>query len=120
LAVLRNTFDVLLPELERRSFTKQPLHGEPHGGNRIATTLGIRWIDLENVCCGPLEWDLVFLPERARTAFGAFDPELLSLLSVLNSARVATWCWVQSRFPEMLEHGAHHLTEVKKYWSHIR
>jgi hypothetical protein len=118
-AILRETFDVLLPQLERRSFTMQPLHGEPHSGNLIATTVGLRWIDLENVCWGPLEWDLDFLPEQARTTFGEFDQELLSLLSVLNSARVATWCWIQCRFPEMLEHGKHHLTEVKNYWAQI-
>jgi Phosphotransferase enzyme family len=116
LAVLRNSFDVLLPRLERRSFARQPLHGEPHGGNWIATTSGIRWIDLENACCGPLEWDLAFLPEKARATFGTFDPDLLTLVSVLNSARVATWCGVQGRFPQMLEHGTHHLAEVKKYW----
>jgi hypothetical protein len=60
-----------------------------------------------------------FLPEDTRPSFGEFDPALLALLSVLNSARVATWCWVQWRFPEMLEYGKSHLAIVKHYWSHI-
>jgi hypothetical protein len=118
-AILRKTFDVLLAQLEGRSFTRQTLHGEPHAGNRITTSLGFRWIDLESVCLGPLEWDLVFLPEEARAIFGGFDQDLLTLLSVLNSARVATWCWIQWRFPEMFQHGKHHLNEVNKYWTQV-
>jgi hypothetical protein len=34
----------------------------------------------------------------------------------LNSARVATWCAVQARFPEMRRHGAHHLNIVRSRW----
>jgi hypothetical protein len=119
LGILRGVFDVLLAELEHRPLKRQPLHGEPHEGNRILTDTGLRWIDFENVCTGPLEWDLVFLGENERAAFGEVDSELMSLLSVLISASVATWC-LGSTFPAMVEHAHPHLAKVKDYWSHIQ
>ena len=115
-AFLRSAFDALLIQLDARMFSLQPLHGEPHDGNRIMTPSGLRWIDFESVCRGPLEWDLLFLPEDASNAFDDVETELLGLLSTLNSARVATWCWIQWRFPEMRWHAEHHLRAVKDRW----
>ena len=65
---------------------EQPLHGEPHEANRLHTAAGIRWIDFEDACRGPIEWDLAFLPERSLAAFGQVDRELLDLLGTLNAA----------------------------------
>lgn len=115
-ALLRAVFDDLLGELDDLTLTERALHGEPHGGNRLLTPSGLRWIDFEGACWGPLEWDLAFLPADARRAFGEVDPSLLGLLQTLNSARVATWCWVQARFPDMRRHGEHHLEVVRGRW----
>lgn len=109
---LRGAFDDLMAELDGRQFRELDLHGEPHRGNYVSTPAGLRWIDFESVCRGPLEWDLAFLPATARKVFVDVDGDLLSLLEMLNSARVATWCWVQARFPEMRRHGEHHLGVV--------
>lgn len=98
---LRDAFDDLLTELDGRTLTARALHGEPHDGNRLLTPSGLRWVDFEQACRGPLEWDLTFLPDDARAEFSEADPELLALLQTLNSARVATWCWMQARFPDM-------------------
>lgn len=114
---LRHVFDALLPQLDGQAFLRHALHGEPHPGNYLVTPSGIRWIDFEAVCRGPLEWDLAFLPEGARETFPGVDPELLTLLSMLNSARVATWCGVQARFPEMRLYSEEHLTLLKTAWS---
>ena len=68
------------------------------------------WIDFENCCLGPVEWDLAFMPASAVDCYPtAVDRELLAVLRQLNSARTATWCCGQSRFPEMRRHGDHHL-----------
>src|SRR5580704_5208883 len=98
----------------------QPLHGEPHDGNRILTASGVRWLDFENACQGPLEWDLTFVSADVRAVFPDIDTDLLDLLSTLNSALVATWCWVQARFPEMRHHGAQHLEQVRLRWPNDR
>ena len=112
-AFLRDAFDDLLDRLDGRTLDLRTLHGEPHDGNRVVTRSGCVWIDFEAACRGPLEWDLAFLPDDARAAFGDVDRELLELCATLNSARVATWCWVQARFPEMRWHAAHHLAVVR-------
>jgi aminoglycoside phosphotransferase (APT) family kinase protein len=99
--LLCTAFDDLLAQLDDRKFLQRALHGEPHDGNHLLTPSGLRWIDFEGACLGPPEWDLAFLPDGARAAFTDVDLDLLALLEVLDSARVATWCWVQAHFPEM-------------------
>lgn len=38
--------------------TLQPLHGDAHTGNLAVTAAGLRWNDFEDVCRGPVAWDL--------------------------------------------------------------
>jgi thiamine kinase-like enzyme len=113
-SLLRRAFDRLSAELDTRRFCERPLHGEPHDGNLLVTKDGLRWIDLEAACVGPLEWDLAFLPEEAVEVFRDVDRELLRLLRALNSARVATWCWARADFEEMRRHGEFHLEQVRR------
>jgi hypothetical protein len=114
LSMLRATFDSVRAEVQARSFDQQVLHGEPHDGNFLVTPAGLRWIDLEAVCIGPLEWDLAFLPDEEAATFPAIDSELLGLLRTLNSARVATWCWSRADFEEMRRHGNYHLAQGRR------
>lgn len=111
--VLRNAIDAWCVRIDAASFVSRPLHGEPHLGNVLATSAGPRWIDLEDACTGPLEWDLAFLPEDAVAAFGDVDAELLAILRDLVSAVVATWCWVRADVDGMLPHARYHLGRVK-------
>ena len=115
-AFLRAAFTDLMSKLDERTFPEQRLHGEPHAGNYLLTPPGLRWIDFEDACHGPVEWDLAFLPANGVATFKDVDVDLLALLRTLNSARVATWCWVQARFPEMRRHGEHHLAIVRNGW----
>lgn len=110
---LRRVFDASLRELDQRSFEERRLHGEPHDGNRISTAAGIRWIDFESCCVGPLEWDLAFLPPELDAHFRDVDRELIELLRRLNSARVATWCWGRVGFAGLRRHGEHHLAILR-------
>lgn len=43
------------------SWPRRPLHGDAHTGNVLMTPTGPRWTDFEDVCVGPLEWDLASL-----------------------------------------------------------
>jgi Ser/Thr protein kinase RdoA (MazF antagonist) len=113
---LRAAFTGLMSRLDAYSFPEQRLHGEPHAGNYLLTPLGLRWIDFEDACIGPVEWDLAFLPADGVAMFTDVDLDLLALLQPLISARVATWCWVQARFPDMRRHGEHHLGLVRSAW----
>lgn len=110
---LRSVYDAGLEQLEGLDLDRQRLHGEPHDGNRLLTAHGLRWLDFESCCVGPLEWDLAFQSAEVSAAFPDVDGDLLRRLSRLNSARVATWCWGQARFPDMRRHGEVHLDALR-------
>lgn len=40
------------------TWPRRPLHGDAHTGNVLMTPDGPRWTDFEDVCVGPVEWDL--------------------------------------------------------------
>jgi Ser/Thr protein kinase RdoA (MazF antagonist) len=44
------------------------LHGDAHAGNLMAAAGGWQWIDLEETCRGPAEWDLVCVADQAGPA----------------------------------------------------
>lgn len=110
---LRLAIDTLTPRVDAFVVRTQALHGEPHGGNMLMTATGLRWIDLEDVCLGPVEWDLAFLPDKAVEAFDDVDVELLRLVRTLNSSCTAVWCSSRADLPGMLWHAKHHLRLVK-------
>ena len=114
---LRAVYDADLAELDGVDLDRQRLHGEPHQGNRLLTAQGIRWIDFESCCVGPLEWDLAFQSAGVSAPFPDVDDDLLRRLRRLNSARVATWCGGTARFPEMRRHGAFHLDALRAEWN---
>jgi hypothetical protein len=75
---------------------------------------GLRWIDFDTVCRGPVEWDLAHLPHEAVTAFPEADLELLDAMRALQSAEVAIWCWHSyGRAPEVDEAAHLHLQRVR-------
>ena len=110
---LRDVFQSGIAALDEMVFDERRLHGEPHEGNRVVTRNGLRWLDFESCCTGPLEWDLAFLPPSLDQRWPEIDANLLRVLRRLNSARVATWCWGQARFPEMRQHGELHLAILR-------
>ncbi|MCU1484148.1 MAG: aminoglycoside phosphotransferase [Actinomycetia bacterium] len=110
---LCDIYDDGLDRLRAVPVGQQRLHGQPHDANRLVTADGIRWIDFESCCVGPLEWDLAFQPSEVHEHFPNVDSDLLALLRRLNSARVATWCWAEARFPVMRRHGEIHLALLR-------
>jgi hypothetical protein len=105
---LRRIFDRIRLRIDQFDVREQPLHGEPHEGNFISTATGIRWLDFENACVGPLEWDLAFLSDDVRKSFSSFDSDLLQALRALLDACITTWCGIQAHLPEMRAAGAEH------------
>lgn len=59
--LLRTAAEQLGPFMAAPGDDLQPLHGDVHPGNVIATRDGLLWIDFEEVCRGPVEWDLALL-----------------------------------------------------------
>ncbi|MEP6641915.1 MAG: phosphotransferase [Gaiellales bacterium] len=72
---------------------EQLLHGEPHPGNVLSTMSGLRFIDLETCCRGPVEFDLAYVPVEVSELYPDVDRDLLSECQVLALAMVAAWRW---------------------------
>ncbi len=74
-----------------RGAAEQLLHGEPHPGNVLSTKNGLRFIDLETCCRGPVEFDLAHVPEAVSERYPDADQELLAECRILVLAMVAAW-----------------------------
>jgi Ser/Thr protein kinase RdoA (MazF antagonist) len=84
-----------------RNPEEQLLHGEPHPGNVLATDRGLRFVDLETCCRGPVEFDLAHVPEAVSARYRGADPGVLLNCRGLVLAMVAAWRWDRrDQFPE--------------------
>jgi hypothetical protein len=112
LNVLRARFAETAPGLLDRARPAIVLHGGPHSHNVLATTAGLRWIDFETCCRGPIEADLAYLGE-AGTRRPGIDLELLALTKRMLSISVATTCWCDpDRHPRLREAAEYHLASL--------
>jgi thiamine kinase-like enzyme len=69
----------------------QLLHSEPHDGNVLHTTSGLRFIDLETCCYGPVEFDVAHTPAEAARHYAAADRSLVRDCRILALSMVAAW-----------------------------
>jgi hypothetical protein len=89
--LLSHTLRSLRQAIGDRGAEEQLLHGEPHPGNVLSTTTGLRFIDLETCCRGPVEFDLAHVPEAVSARYPDADQELLDECRILVLAMVAAW-----------------------------
>jgi Ser/Thr protein kinase RdoA (MazF antagonist) len=109
---LRVLFERALSRLASFEWETRVLHGDPHSGNVVLTPAGPKWLDLESVCTGPIEWDLSALPGCSASVH--HDRDLLSVLVALRRACVVVWCASKANpSPTDAEAIAHHLTALK-------
>ncbi len=93
--LLGSTLRSLRRGIEDRGAEEQLLHGEPHRGNVLSTKNGLRFIDLESCCRGPVEFDLAHVPDEVSERYPDAHQELLRECRVLVLAMVAAWRWDQ-------------------------
>jgi Phosphotransferase enzyme family len=77
--LLRDSLYELTPRVFDSSQPAQALHGDAGIGNLLRTDKGLLWNDLEDVCTGPVAWDVAGLvgSARARGQSDAFVEEIL-------------------------------------------
>jgi hypothetical protein len=78
---LRSRLHELTPTVFESSLPAQAIHGDASLSNLIGTGSGLIWNDLEDVCVGPVHWDVAGLVVEARAA-GASDAYTADLLRV--------------------------------------
>src|SRR3954452_19142562 len=78
--LLRFELDALTPAVFESSLSAQALHGDASISNLLRTDRGLVWNDLEDVCAGPIAWDVAGLvaSARARGHSAKFVDELLA------------------------------------------
>ena len=91
--ILTNTLRSKVRAIGDRGAAEQVLHGEPHPGNLLNTKSGLRFIDLETCCRGPVEFGLAHVPTSVVEYYANVDHELLSECRGLVLAMVAAWRW---------------------------
>lgn len=76
----------------------RPIHGDSHFGNILWTPAGPLWTDFENLCAGPVEYDLGCISWRDRRenpealhAYGAHDEHLRTLMEPYVALFLAPW-----------------------------
>ena len=91
------------------------LHGSPHNFNILLVEGEVRFIDLETVCVGPVEWDLFYLEPSAVSAYvPGHSPTALNLARRVVSAMVSALCFEGiDRGPDMRHHAMHHLDALR-------
>jgi Phosphotransferase enzyme family len=77
---LRFKLDALTPAVFESSLPAQALHGDASISNLLRTERGLVWNDLEDVCAGPVAWDIcgVVTSATARGQSATFMEELLA------------------------------------------
>ena len=93
---------------------EQLLHGEPHPGNVLGTRHGLRFIDLETCCRGPVEFDLAHAPEAVGEHYPGLDHDLLRACRMLVLAMITTWRWDRDdQFPNGRQLGTEWLGQLR-------
>lgn len=101
--------------IDRQVLDCRPLHGDAHHGNVWQTTNELVWVDFEDACERPIEWDIacmvassyVFGTGRAASlAIQGYDHELdLDLLKLLVEARTLQGiAWALISLPNPARH----------------
>jgi hypothetical protein len=93
---------------------EQLLHGEPHPGNVLRTQHGLRFIDLETCCRGPVEFDLAHAPDEVGEHYPGADQDLLRDCRVLKLAMITTWRWDRDdKLPHGRQRGIEWLSQLR-------
>jgi hypothetical protein len=89
--LLANTLRSLRRSVVDSGADEQLLHGEPHAGNLLKTASGMRFIDFETCCYGPIEFDIAHAPDEVGDHYTLADRLLIRDCRILKLAMVAAW-----------------------------
>jgi Ser/Thr protein kinase RdoA (MazF antagonist) len=112
--LLGNTLRSLRRVIGDRGGPEQLLHGEPHPGNVLTTKNGLRFIDLETCCRGPVEFDLAHAPVEVSEHYRGVNQGLLRECRILVLAMITTWRWDRGdQLPNGRQLGTEWLSQIR-------
>ena len=108
-AMLRRVGDRLLQTVEDSTLPVQPLHGDAHVYNLIPSARGLLWNDFEDVCRGPVVWDLTTLSDPGDKMLAAYPeaPPAETLEAFRRVRLLHGAVWVLALLPEVDEWAVH-------------
>jgi len=72
------------------------------------------FVDLETCCCGPVEFDLAYVPDDVAALYPGANAQLLGECRALMLAMVAAWRWSRDdQFPDGTTYRAPLLSELR-------
>jgi hypothetical protein len=96
--LLATTLRAMRRAILDRGPPEQLLHGEPHPGNLLRTSVGLLFIDLETCCRGPVEFDIAHAtisangpPTDVGALYAGADLSLVRDCWILMLAMVTAW-----------------------------
>jgi Phosphotransferase enzyme family len=102
--LLRSRLQELTPSVFESTLPAQAIHGDASMGNLLRTDNGLIWNDLEDVCLGPIHWDVAGLVIEARAlpggeafvadflrAYGGPDTEELNDFIAAHALYTTVW-----------------------------
>jgi hypothetical protein len=92
-ALLADSLSDLRQSVLGRGAPEQLLHGEPHPWNLLRTENGVLFIDFENACRGPVEYDLGWVPKVVTDRYPDADQDLVEDYRGLVLAMIAAYRW---------------------------
>jgi hypothetical protein len=112
--LLADTFERLKGELQTLvpSEAHVALHGSPHSYNVLLVAGAPRFIDFENACMGPVEWDLAYVDEPPGD--DSTSARLHRACSDMASVATAVWCWAAAERGDLRIHAQLHLDRIRK------
>lgn len=122
-ALVRQDRDLLVAQyrrlrrdLEAISRPCVPIHGDAHLGNLLFGNRGPVWVDFEEACLEPREYDVANLPPTAWPSVTNVDLSLIGRLADLKSVCVAVWCSADiGRSSEIRDAANYHLQRVRAF-----
>jgi hypothetical protein len=106
-AALRRKLASLVEALDRIGRGRsRPLHGDAHAGNVVAIDGSFVWLDFEEACRGPVEYDVASLVAFARLLCdrdehallagydATIDHDVLEIMVEVRLVLIAAWCAV--------------------------
>jgi Phosphotransferase enzyme family len=105
--LLRSRLHEMTPTVFESSLPAQAIHGDASASNLLRTDHGLMWNDFEDVCVGPVHWDVAGLIVEARARektesfvadfLGAYGgPDLDDLNEFVAAHRLYTTVWQAS------------------------
>ncbi|MEO5830586.1 MAG: aminoglycoside phosphotransferase family protein [Rhodanobacter sp.] len=93
-----------------------PLRGDPHLGNLLIGENGPLWLDFEDACLGPREYDIACLPHTTWSHFADTNHALVRNYADLRSICIAVWCCDDlARSDGARKAAQHHLDRVREF-----